>query len=326
MHFNEEHFSANEGNPEYESFSFLNSRYSSIYVIDIHGRIYNDYELAKLNWQSVNADLKKRIDKKRNLYITDQLQNTHCSNPILERSNEWKKNPRDEGCNTRDNASNSYDDVRNSHTSYLTVRTHCDSKSQSQCSCQSQTDLNDFTQSFHSHTTSITDTTDIYTEAYGNDKYDEQVMTAKNVQEVGTGTAAVTTTATATATTIATPRNDHDVRWSDYIKNEMTNERYFPDVDDYSEDFCTSHNNTPQETSVDRLYQSTQSSRSSDRANSNVESKKTFIGETLDIHWRDPDSAHMLPELVTAAAHVGSFAYDTAREVFGKIRVHTVSF
>ncbi|XP_018047028.1 PREDICTED: uncharacterized protein LOC108686300 isoform X1 [Atta colombica] len=285
MHFNEEHFSANEGNPEYESFSFLNSRYSSIYVIDIHGRIYNDYELAKLNWQSVNADLKKRIDKKRNLYITDQLQNTHCSNPILERSNEWKKNPRDEGCNTRDNASNSYDDVRNSHTSYLTVRTHCDSKSQSQCSCQSQTDLNDFTQSFHSHTTSITDTTDIYTEAYGNDKYDEQVMTAKNVQEVGTGTAAVTTTATATAT--ATPRNDHD------------------------------------ETSVDRLYQSTQSSRSSDRVNSNVESKKTFIGETLDIHWRDPDSAHILPELVTAAAHVGSFAYDTAREVFDKIRAHT---
>lgn len=333
MHFNEEHFSANEGNSEYESFSFLNSRYNSIYVIDIHGRIYNDYELAKLNWQSVNADLKKRIDKKRNLYITDQLQNTHCSNPILERSNEWKKNPRDDiGCNIRDNANNSYDDVRNSHTSYLTVQTHCDSKSQSQCSCQSQTDLNDFTQSFHSHTTSVTDTTDIYTEAYGNDKYDEQVMTAKNVREAGTGTATATATttatatvtATATATATATPRNDHDVRFgSDYIKDEMTNERCFPDANDYSEDFCTSHNNTPQETSVDPPYQSTQSSRSSDRASSNVGSKKTFIGETLDIHWRDPDPVHILPELVTAAAHVGSFAYDTAREVFDKIRAHT---
>ncbi|KYN38877.1 hypothetical protein ALC56_06876 [Trachymyrmex septentrionalis] len=293
MHFNEEHFSANEGNPnEYESFSFLNSRYSSIFVIDIHGRIYNDYELAKLNWQSVNADLKKRIDKKRNLYITDQLQNTHCSNPILEQSNEWKKNPRDDiGCNSRDNVSNSYDDVRNSHTSYLTVQTHCDSKSQSQCSCQSQTDLNDFTQSFHSHTTSVTDTTDIYTEAYGNDKYDEQVITTKNVREAGTGTAAATSTATATATTTATatatPKNDHD------------------------------------KTSVDPPYQSTQSTRSSDTASSNVGSKKTFIGETLDIHWRDPDPAHILPELVTAAAHVSSLAYDTAREVFDKIRAHT---
>ncbi|KYN27311.1 PREDICTED: uncharacterized protein LOC108757874 [Trachymyrmex cornetzi] len=327
MHFNEEHFSANEGNPEYESFSFLNSRYSSIYVIDIHGRIYTDYELAKLNWQSVNADLKKRIDKKRNLYITDQLQNTRCSNPILERSNECKKNPRDDiGCNTHDNASNSYDDVRNSHTSYLTVRTQCDSKSQSRCSRQSQTDLNDFIQSFHSHATSVTDTTDVYTEAYGNDKYDDQVTTAKNVQEAGTGTAAATATATvtATATATATPRNDHDVRFGgDYIKDEMTDERYFPDADDYPEDFCTSHDNTSQGIVVDPPYQSTQSSRSSDRASSNVGSKKTFIGETLDIHWRDPDHAHILPELVTAAAHVGSFAYDTAREVFDKIRAHT---
>lgn len=320
MHFNEEHFSANEGNPEQETFRYFDSPYSSIYVTDIHGRIYTEYQLAKLNWQSVNVDLKKRIDKARNLYITNQIQNARCTNPFIERSNEWKKNPRDDvGCDTRDNASNSYDDVRNSHTSYLTVRTHCDSKSQSQCSCQSQTDLNDFTQSFHSHTTSVTDTTDIYTEAYGNDKYDEQVLTAKNVREAGTGTAAVTATATATAT----PKNDHDMHFgSGYIKDEMTNERYYPDADDYPEDFCTPHSNTTQGTSVDPPYQSTQSSRSSDRARSSDEiqgSRKTFIGETLG----GGDSVHILPELVTVAAHVGSFAYGTAREVFDKIRAHT---
>jgi len=322
MHFNEEHFSANEKNSEQQALQFANTNppTSSIYVVDIHGKIYN--ESTDLN-ERISADLEKRSGGSYS-FVTETLpvQNTRCSKSLRpeQRSNEWKKNPRDDiGCDIRDNANSSYDDVRNSHTSYLTVRTHCDSKTQSQCSCQSQTDSNDFTQSFHSHTTSVTDTTDIYTEAYGSGRYGEQVLvTAKDIREAATGIA------TATATITATPRNDHDVHiGGGCMKETRTNERHCHDADNYSECFCTSYGSTPQRTSVDP-YQSSRASGSSDRSNSNVGSRKTSIGEQT-LGTADP--VHILPEtLVTAAAHVGSFAYDTAREVFDKIRAHTVSF
>ncbi|KYM98056.1 PREDICTED: uncharacterized protein LOC108778087 [Cyphomyrmex costatus] len=370
MHFNEEHFSANEENSEEKTFNFCDYG-GSTYVIDIHGRIYTDYQLAKRNWQTVNADMKKRIDKvskkisqtldenpfldridsvrgrghftktKTVPLLTELGQNTRCSKSFrLDRLNKWnfrddvgyntrnnasssyddverpsKWNFRDDvGYNTRDNASNSYDDVRNSHTSYLTVQTHCDCdlKLQSQCNCKSQTDLNDFTQSFHSHTTSVTDTTDITDMAYGNDRYDEQVSTAKNVRETGTGTAKAT----------ATSKNDHDMRFgSNYMKETWTKERHYHDANNYPKYFCTSHNNTPQEPSIDPPYQSAQSSESSDRSSSNAGSKKTFIGETLGT----ADPVHILPEtLVNAAAHVGSIAYNNVRdkidEALDKIR------
>lgn len=390
MHFNEEHFSTNEGNPEQQTSQFADTSpptSGSIYVVDVHGKIYNEHQSADLN-ERVNADLEKRSGGAYS-FVAETLpavQDTRCSKSSRsEQRSEWK-NPRDDvGCDSRDNASSSYDDVRNSHTSYLTVRTHCDSKTQSQCSCQ--TDSNDLTQSFHSHTTSVTDTTDIYTEAYGIGKY-EQVMTAKDVLE----TATTKGTATATATATAASRNDQDAGrvGSSCAKETKTNERHchggsYPECTycsigsccvketktnerhchggNYPEcTYCA--NSTPQGTSVDPPYQSSgrasgssskstnerhchagnypeyayctnstpqgasvdpphqssgRASGSSSKSSSNVGSRKASIGE------QTADPVRILPEtLVTAAAHVvGSFAYDTAREVLDKIRGHT---
>ncbi|XP_012539443.1 uncharacterized protein LOC105838434 [Monomorium pharaonis] len=307
MHFNEEHFSANEGNvqPQYLPDYSTNPSTSPIYVIDVHGKVYN--EQSADSDECVSADLKKRPGGTYS-FIAETLpvQDTRCSKCSDQRLNERKKNSRDDGCDNRDNASSSYDDVRNSHTSYLTVRIHCDSKTQSQCSCQSQTDSNDLTQSFHSHTTSVTDTTDIYTEAYGNNgRCGEKMPTGNDVRE-----------AMATATN---PRSDHD----DNMKETRTNERHCHDADNYSECFYAPHSSTPKNNPVDPSYQSSRASESSDsKSNSNVGSRKTSIGEQQPLGPADP--VHILPEtLVTAAAQVGSFAYDTAREMFDKIRAHT---
>lgn len=316
IHFNEEHFSANEGNAEQQSLPVVGSNppTNSIYVVDIHGKIYNEHQLTDLN-EHVSIELEKRSGGAYS-FVTETLpvQGNCCSKSLRseQRSSEWK-NPRDNVCDTCDSASSTYDDVRNSHTSYLTVWTHCDSKTQ--CSCQSQTDSSDFTQSFHSHTTSVTDTTDIYTEAYG--KYDEQVpTTAKDVRE------AATTTARATATT-TTPKNDHDVCVNGSCM-EKTNERHYNGANNYPKCFCGSHSNTPRGTSVDSPYQSCRTSGSSDRASSNVESRKSSVGDQTSGSTANP--VHILPEtLVTAATHVGSYAFDTACEMLDKIRAHTVS-
>lgn len=311
MHFNEEHFSTNEENAEQQSLQFADPPTNSIYMIDIHGKVYNERQLADL--EHVSADLEKRTGGAYS-FVTETLpvQDTHCPKSCSEqRTSERKKNPRDN--DTRDSARSTYDDVRNSHTSYLTVHTHCDLKTQ--CSCQSQTDSNDFTQSFHSHTTSVTDTADIYTDTYGNDKYSEQVSTAaKNVREA------------ATATTI--PRNDHDAcADDDCVEEPRTNKKHY----NTSKCFCSSHNSTPQGISVDSP--SSRANGSSDRSNSNVGSRRTSVNEqTLGtVRWRQTldtaDPVHILPEtLVTAAASVGSYACDTAREILNKIRAHTVSF
>lgn len=313
MHFNEEHFSTNEGNAEQQSLQFANTSMNSIYTIDIHGKVYNERKSADL--EHVNADLEKRSGGAYS-FITETLpvQDIHCSKSCSEqRSSERKKSPRDN--DTRDNARNTYDDVRNSHTSYLTVLTHCDLKTQ--CSCQSQTDSNDFTQSFHSHTTSVTDTADIYTDIYGNEKYSEQLpTTAKNVREA------------ATATTTTTPRNDHDVD-DDCMEETRANKKHY----NTPKCFCASHSSTPRSISVDPPYQSSRANGSSDRSNANVGSRKTSVNDqTLGtVRWRQTldtaDPVHILPEtLVTAAASVGSYACDTAREILNKIRAHTVSF
>lgn len=328
MHFNEEHFSANEENAEQQSLQFVdtNPPTNSIYVIDVNGKIYNENQLTDFD-ECIIADFEKRPGGTYS-FVTETLpvQDTRCSTSSCSEqpSSEWKKNPREDACNTRDNASNTYDDVRNSHTSYLDVRTHWDLKTQ--CSCQSQTDSNYFTQSFHSHTTSVTNTADIYPEIYNN-RYGEQVpTTAKNVRE-----AATTTTATGTTTTI--PRNDHDIYVDDGSKEKTrTNERHYNVADNYPRCFCASHTST-QGISVNPPYQSSQTSGSSERSNSNVGLRKASVGDqAIDtVHWRQTlgtsDPVHILPEtLVTAAACVGSYAYDTAREMFDKIRAHTVSF
>lgn len=324
MHFNEEHFSANEGNAEQQSLRFTSTNPptgGSIYVVDIHGKIYHDKHQSEIRLTDLNEhgsiDLEKRSGGAYS-FVTETLpvQNNRCSKLLRseQRSSE-RKNPRDNVCDTRDSASSTYDDVRNSHTSYLTVQTHCDSKTQ--CSCQSQTDSNDFTQSFHSHTTSVTDTTDIYTEAYGSSRYDEQPTTAQEVREA-------TTTTTARATTTATtPRNDHDVCVNGSCMEETrTNERHYNGADNHPKCFCDSHSNTPRGISVDPPYQSSRASGSSDRSSSNVGSRKPSVGDQTS---GTVNPVHILP-LVTAAAHVGSYAFDTACEMLDKIRAHTVSF
>jgi len=314
IHFNEEHFSANEGNAEQQSLRVAdsNSSTNSIYVVDIHGKIYNEHQLIDLN-EHVSMDLEKRSGGAYS-FVTETLpvQGNRCSKSLRseQRSSEWK-NSRDNVCDTRDSASSTYDDVRNSHTSYQTVWTHCD-----KCSCQSQTDSSDFTQSFHSHTTSVTDTTDIYTEAYSS-RYDEQVpTTAKDVRE------AATTTARATATT-TTPRNDHVCVNGSCMEKTKTNERHYNGADNYPKCFCGSHSNTPRGTSVDSPYQSCRASGSSNRSSSNVGSRKSSVGDQTS---GTANPVHILPEtLVTAATHVGSYAFDTACEMLDKIRAHTVS-
>lgn len=276
MNFNEEHFSANEGTAEQQSLQFANTNppTSSVYVVDIHGKIYNEHQLADHD-DHVSADLEKRSGGVYS-FVTKTLpvQDTCCpkSSHSEQRSSERKKNSRDDVYGTCENANSPYDDVRNSHTSYLTVRTHCDSKTQ--CSCQSQTDSSDFTQSFHSHTTSVTDTTDICTEACGNDKYGEQTRRAaadKYVREATTATTAVaaavaaaaaaakdvrktaTTTATATVTMTSTPRNDHEVDGG-CVEEIKTSQRQHNDADNYPK--CGSHSSTSRGTSVDPPYQS----------------------------------------------------------------------
>lgn len=312
MHFNEEHFSANEENPEQQFFTDYNMNPStnSIYVVDIHGKIYTEHQSADPE-ECISADLERRSGGAYS-FVTETLpvQDTHCSKSSCpeQRSSE-RKNSRDDASDIRVNASNLYDDVRNSHTSYLTVRTHCDSKTQSQCSCQSQTDSNDFTQSFHSHTTSVTDTTDIYPETYGNGRYGEQVpTTAKDVREAAT----VTATATATATVTTTPKNDHDVRVGGYCKKETrTNEQHCHDTETYPEFFSAPPSSTPQGIPVDSSYQSGQASGSSNKSSPTGGPSK--IGEQME---------YFFPESLVLAAKVGAFAFDTACEVFDKIRAH----
>ncbi|XP_011866460.1 PREDICTED: uncharacterized protein LOC105561261 [Vollenhovia emeryi] len=317
MHFNEEHFSANEGNAEQQPPpADANPSTSSIYVIDIHGKVHNECRATDLD-QDVSTDLKKRSGGVYS-FVTETLpvQDTHCSKSSHseQRASERKNHPRDDVCS---NAGCTYDDVRNSHTSYLTVRTHCDAKTQ--CSCQSQTDLSDFTQSFHSHTTSVTDTTDVYTESYGNCRYGEQVpVTAKDVREAAT----VTATMTATATTI--PRSDHDSDCGE--ERTRSNERHYNAADNYSKcSFCSSHSSTPRGGPADPPYQSGRASGSSDRSSPNVGSRKTSAGDQTPLGTVDPVHI-LLPETlvtaVTAATHVGSYAYDTAREMLDKIRAH----
>ncbi|KAL6256520.1 hypothetical protein P5V15_012633 [Pogonomyrmex californicus] len=323
MYFNEEHFSANEGNSEGQSLhsADMNPKpTNSIYVVDIHGKIYSERQWIDSD-ECISTDLKKRSGGTYS-FVTETLpvQDTCCSklSHSEQRSSERKKGPQEDTMNDIcDNTKSSYDDVRNSHTSYLNVRTHCDSKTQSQCSCESQTDSNDFTQSFHSHTT---DTTDIYTEAYGSGRYNEQMPSmVEDLREASATTVTATATATVTATT-ASRNGVHDVHVSGgCTKEARTNGKNWNcNADNYSECSYTLHNCASQGTSNDTSYQSSRTN-GSDRPSSNVGSRKTSIGETLGT-----DPVHILPEtLVTAAAQVGSLAYDTAREMFDKIRAHT---
>ncbi|XP_070152093.1 uncharacterized protein [Polyergus mexicanus] len=316
IHLNEDHFSANEEKLEQQSME--TNPTNSVYVMDVHGKIFND-EHQRINLDEyVNVDLKKQPDvtyfvaKDEDLLTEDEDEVCSPKSPCAEHRSNARKSPRDD-------VNGSYDDVRNSHASYLTVQTHCDSKTQSQCNCESQTDLGDFTQSFHSHTTSMTDdTTDIYVHTYVNDMHDEPVIsTTKDVRE-------------ATTTVTAPPKNNHDVRvdggWTKEIRTNQNHHYKCPN--NYPEYSCAPNNNCScsRDPSFDALYQSyrmNKSGESSDRSCSNIGSRKA-LSSTREQALLRAASVHMLPEtLVSAAAQVGSFAFDTAREMFDKLRAHT---
>ncbi|XP_072748885.1 uncharacterized protein [Anoplolepis gracilipes] len=320
IHLNEDHFSANEENPEQRSVK--TNPPNSVFAVDVHGKIFNDeHQTVNLD-ERVNVDLQKQFDavysftdedflltEEDFLLTEDEDEEVRSKSPCAEHQSNERKNPRDE-------PNGSYDDVRNSHASYLTVQTHCDSKTQSQCSCQSQTDSGDFTQSFHSHTTSVTDTTDMYAHTYVNKYGDQVITTANDVRE-------------ATTMATATPRSNHDV---DIVltKELRRNEIYRHDnkcPNNYPEYFCAPNNSCPcsRDPSFGRFsYQSCpyRTGRSSDKSCSNLGSRKTSASDQALLSTAD--SVHILPEtLVSAAAQVGSFAYDTAREMFDKLRAHT---
>lgn len=316
IQLNEDHFSANEEKLEQQSMK--TNPTDPIYVMDVHGKIFNDEHQIMNSDECVNVDLKKQPDvtyffvEDKDLLTEDEDEVDSSKSPCAEHQSNERKS-------SRDDANSSYDDVRNSHASYLTVQTHCDSKTQSQCSCQSQTDSGDFTQSFHSHTTSVTDdTTDIYVHTQVRSMYNEPVITTtKDVRE---------TTTTATTTATAAPKNNHDVRMDGgWTKETRTNEKYRHKCsNNYPEYSCTPNNNCScsRDPSFGASCQSYRASRSSDRC-SNIGSRKTSASEQALLNTAD--SVHILPEtLVSAAAQVGSFAYDTAREMFDKLRAHTV--
>lgn len=187
-----------------------------------------------------------------------------------------------------------YDDVRNSHTSYLTVQTQCD--------CQSQcANSGDLTQSFHSHTTSINDITDVsHRLVYTDNSHSSQMPSADGQDDAA-----------------AIPKSSLDSHvGSDRVKNVKTNERH--DADNYPK--CREFR--AQDADAQHQFHR-MNSGFVDRSSFSDGSGKAFATEQS---LGPADSVHILPEtLVSAAAQVGSFAYDTAREVFDKIRAHAVS-
>lgn len=207
-----------------------------------------------------------------------------------------------------------HDDMKDSHASYLSVPSYCSSETQSQCSVQSHPS-NDVTQSFHSHTTSIADTTvhvepwNMFTYRHAQNKMEHSIVN-EDVQTATKDNCDIPSCGMCwrCLLTVVAPYTCSNKECVDcnYNLPEIL-EKYFSD----NIIPCTSHNNTMQS--------------ESDRPNESSEKSKTpFINELNELGTVDP--VHILPEtLVTAAAQVGCFAYDTAREMFDKLRAHTVS-
>ncbi|KAL0113730.1 hypothetical protein PUN28_012688 [Cardiocondyla obscurior] len=309
IQFNDQHFSLNEKRGEQQSSRFMDTNLpaGSVFTADINSKICNKNESADTA-ESISADLEKRSGGAysfvaETLPVQDSCYLKSCSE---ERSGDRQKNPRDDvSCN----ASSKYDDVRNSHTSYLNVRIDCDSKMQ--CSCQSQTDLNDFTQSFHSHTTSVTDATDIHTEAYDNNKCNDRVPTI-NEQKSAT-----------------IPRRDHDACGSSgCTKESKTSEtqrsyggcteeiktsgrQNSNGSDNFSKRFSDSHS-SPRSSSVDPPHKSGRSNPS--------ESKKPSVDT--------PDNdlyPHIVPEILFNAVTIINHYCENALKTLNEIRTQKVS-
>ncbi|XP_032690294.1 uncharacterized protein LOC116853349 isoform X2 [Odontomachus brunneus] len=174
-----------------------NPAVSSTYMVDIHGKIYNEYLPTT---PDTNVEFEKRSDGVYS-FVTETL-------PVREADSSKSANAQQqtfsEQKNSQYNATSSNDDERNQLPSYSRVvgdqhqssaetfywRTHS----------QSKIDTNDFMQSFHSHTTSVTDN--------NNDLFDK----TKNIQ-----------TATMTSGK-ATRHSVHDKRSSKIKADETRND------------------------------------------------------------------------------------------------------
>jgi len=234
----------------------------------------------------VNSDSEKRSDGALTEALPAQDSNSFCKSLRAKQRLNEGKHSRDDGRLLPEDTCDLYDEVKNSHTSYLTVQTHCDWQ------CAQCADLGDLTQSFHSHTTSINDITDVSHRL----AYTDNSSQMPSADSQG-----------------AIPRGSLDSQVdNDQVKNIRMNEK--PDADNYPKCHAST---TPQDAFVDTVHRA---NGFSNRSSPKVESEKA------EQPLGNADNAHILPEtLVIAAAQVGSFAFGTAREMFDKIRAHAVS-
>ncbi|XP_012222121.1 uncharacterized protein [Linepithema humile] len=285
IYITEDHFAANEGKSDEEDPRSNNNNNSTSC-----GGYQPEFDEPV---KSMDADLEKRSGGAYS-FVTETLpaQDFNSFSKSLrakQRSNEGKYS-RDDGRSLPEDTCGLYDDVRSSHTSYLTVQTHCDCLSQ--CA-----NLGDLTQSFHSHTTSINDMTDVSHRLVNTDNSHSSQMPSTDAQDAA-----------------AIPKSSVDPHVdNDRVKNAKMNEMH--DADNYPK--CRV--STPQDVFTDTPHQYHRANGLPDKSSPYAGSGKTFAAEQPGT----ADSVHILPEtLVIAAAQVGSFAYDTAREVFDKIRAH----
>lgn len=243
--------------------------------------------------ECMNISLEKRSDgtysftaKTLPIYEIDSAKSSYAE---LQTSSERKT--------SQDNPKSSDDNARSSpylnaesdqpETPLLYTRTHS----------QSQTDSNDFTQSFHSHTTSVTDNDLLYT---GSSTYfAEQNIRDHNDEGATKNQQRTATTATKSSSKQKTSRETRRGRKSKATADETRRD------------------------DAGKRFRPHQSSRGNSFDGSSIGFRTNRFGEQL------PDPVHILPEtLVTVATHVGSIAYVTARHMFNKfdkLRSQTVS-
>lgn len=305
LYIDEEHFSnsfpayENGGNP----LPSQETNVQRIYVVDVHGKIYNSSTNAG---ECANTDFEKRTDGVYSFVAeTLPVQETDLSKSSYVVP--------DERNGSQGNTTILNDDARSSPTSYLSVesdhvRQPEETSSYPRMHSQSQTDSGDFMQSFHSHTTSVTDNGDVFAESYSSlaeqAQHDRNEVTVMEIRGMTAATTMTTTSMTMTTTTSATSSSQRKparhVRERKYSGADKTR------CDDANKRFRSHHPNREKS------------------SNESINGSRRTSGEQMSA-----DPVHILPEaLVTVAAHVGSVAYVTARDVFhklDKLRSHTVS-
>ncbi|XP_014485451.1 PREDICTED: uncharacterized protein LOC106749967 isoform X2 [Dinoponera quadriceps] len=283
----EEHFvnvfSANEKDLQ-TSVVNSNSAVSSAYMVDIHGKIYNEHVPTT---PGTNIEFEKRSDGIYS-FVAETLpvreidssmsKLSHAEQQTFseQKSSQYNTTNLNNERNQLPNYSRAADDQHHLPAETFYWKMHS----------QSQTDASDFVQSFHSHTTSVTDNNnDLF---YQPTNYVEQKTAIKNTQK--------STTTTTTSPRKATQYNTRDKR-SSRVRADETR------CDD-----------------TGKFVRPQQSNRPSGFDNCSNGSRRT--SEQLPNATADP--VLILPEaLLTMATQMGSIAYVTARDMFDKLRSHT---